>query len=736
MLLGETALLKTEVKVFIITGILFIVGLIFTFKINFNIYDKNSYLSPIDNILLNIKENRQNKVNAKEENSYYIVNIYDSVPSKLLYNLLNFFIESEADSIILDAQKNFIKDEEVIASLENIIKTNDKIFGLIDLNIEKGISFNYIDFFEYKNLYNLLPTLPDQNLFYLASCIKPPLLKESIVPAEKIGFVNRTAFFDHNNIDLLYKINDKVLFSLPFLIKSKKDKVDLNRINFNFFSVKLNNKIYYYDQKGRMSFLSGLYKEEKVENFNISSFEDAYNSMLKALELLNELNIPNLPESGSERLNIISTLPQLNDITKNRIITEAKELVIKWNAYKKGEIDKIKNKIVLISGEKNGWIKNFAHQKRLLDSNKNLMRLPVEIIFVSFIALFLLVYIFLRKNKNFNFVVILSLLFFILTVVLRNFLCVDFPLSGLLFTLFASTLLSFVTESFEFSLMSKEIRLIFKDSISKEYLKKIIYLIKNKKWSPEQKEFLCTFMDVDLSDLLNRKIDDSYIDVVNQLHKDITNIIKRHYGVVNEVSNLKIIAVFGNPDILDNHAEEAVKASEEILEKIKDAQIKEGRVVIAIHSKKEWFKLVENEFGSSYSFVGQAVNILSAMIKYAKKFNAKVLISEPVFKLCNLEPKVRLLDRVRVTEINQTFRFLELLTGREAEEKEKLLNYFHAGVKLFVNKRWDEASKYFKQCLKIDQDDIASKIFMERCKEYKYVEPESDWDGVFELDLY
>jgi len=277
--------------------------------------------------------------------------------------------------------------------------------------------------------------------------------------------------------------------------------------------------------------------------------------------------------------------------------------------------------------------------------------------------------------------------------------------------------------------------LIFKDKISRNYALKIINLIKSNKWSFAQKEYLCSFLDVDLTEVLNIKMNEDYVDLISKFNLDISEIIKKKNGIINDFKNTRKIAVFGNPCVSKNHAYDAVECSREIFKNINPGFLEKNNFTVAIHSKNEWFKLLKSDFGKNYIYIGQAENVLQGLQKYAKKFKIKTIITDTVYKLCNLNLPVRMLDKVRIVEINKTYRLFELLTAEEFQEKEQFINFFHAGLKLFENKKWNEASKYFKQCIKINEHDIAAKIFIERCKEYIYVEPVDDWDGVFEIDI-
>lgn len=65
------------------------------------------------------------------------------------------------------------------------------------------------------------------------------------------------------------------------------------------------------------------------------------------------------------------------------------------------------------------------------------------------------------------------------------------------------------------------------------------------------------------------------------------------------------------------------------------------------------------------------------------------------------------------------------------EEKQRVLDLFARGRKLYKLMQFEEAQKYFAQALKIDPEDGPSKVYFARCKVYIESPPPEDWDGVF-----
>ena len=67
------------------------------------------------------------------------------------------------------------------------------------------------------------------------------------------------------------------------------------------------------------------------------------------------------------------------------------------------------------------------------------------------------------------------------------------------------------------------------------------------------------------------------------------------------------------------------------------------------------------------------------------------------------------------------------LTG----DKKKVVELYNQGIEYYRALEWDKGIKAFEDALKIDAQDGPSKVYLERCRQYKSNPPPSDWDGVF-----
>ncbi len=96
----------------------------------------------------------------------------------------------------------------------------------------------------------------------------------------------------------------------------------------------------------------------------------------------------------------------------------------------------------------------------------------------------------------------------------------------------------------------------------------------------------------------------------------------------------------------------------------------------------------------------------------------------------------RELDFVSVKGKDEPTRIFEVFNwhGEEIRAKKlQLLPSYQEGLRNYTHQKWDEAIQLFNICLEIYPDDAISKMYVERCLQYKQNPPPPDWDGVLRM---
>lgn len=735
------------IKTIFFSIIFFIISIIFISFLLIFIYDQNSFLNLIENEIISfLKVKNFKNININFE-KYLVLNFDKKISSNDFKNILYYLNESEPMYIFIDTNFDGLKDSIFLNEISNFISKKNNIIGIVFLKNWKGFKLleNEIDRESFDNLLNLRSKY---NFLFSNYLDKIKINNIFSIKSNNIGFISNNFFlFDNNNIDILFKIKNKYILSVPLIINLKKSKIDITKIEFDYYKGKYSNKSIFYDQKGRMSFIhNNIDKLKLVQNIkNINEIENAFLSRENAINKLKSIKIFNtdlkelfLFKEENKIIEDVYKILELNDKDQNNILSEAKNEASKWKVFNTINQGKIKNSYVFITDKSNhNWITDFFYQKNLLDYGKNLVRIPV-IIIILFSIIFFLILILINYNIkrliiSLLYSIFLSLLIFVAYFFIRIYLLFDFPFVILFFIILYSFFGSIIIKKYNKKIWIKEVQDIYKGSISTQFAKKIAVYWKYNNWNLDSKQYLCTFLYIDKSNMLKKDITENEVDIIGVKNSEIETIIKNNNGIRNTFTPTEILSYFGNPPIYKEHAQIAVDTSYQINNLIININNENIKLRLALHSKEEWFKFIKKGNQKYYTYFGNSINILSSMIHYAKLFNISIIISESIYKLCKLNLPVRMLDRVNIEGIKGSIRFFELLTEENFNKNKEFYNYFHAGLKLYENKKWKEAGAYFRQCLKINKDDIASRNFLERCKNLASNKNIENWNPIFEI---
>ena len=723
---------------FLISSVLFVFIII-------NFYDQNSFLNLIENNLISYINKKEYKKPYTNYN-YSIININKKISSGDFKNLLFYINEINPEYIFLDINFDRLKDTIYKKEIEEYIEDQKNIFGIIYLLNKKGIKFskNKID----KELFeNTLNIKTKQNFIYANYLDKLRLKNIFLIKPEKIGFINNNySIFNNNNIDILFKINNKYLLSAPFILFCEENNININQLQFEYTKIKYFNRIFYCDQKGRVSFIrKKIDRSNLIENINnFDEFENAFQSRQKIIDNLSSLKLFPSNSKGiklyndeNKKINDVYNIQELDNKKQNELLTEAKDEALKWKSFKNVNQVKLRSKFIFIVQDDNyRWIPDFFYQKELLNNGLILKRIPLILIIISliFIFLFLLVINYFTKNDFIQFfiIILLSLISLTFYFFLRIYFNIDFPFITTLLIIIYSYIAGVIIKKYNNSRWLKEVKSIYKGSISSQFAKKIAIFWKYKNWNLDSKQYLCSFLYIDKSAMLKADISEDDVEIIGAKNSEIESIIKNNNGIRNTFTPTEILCYFGNPPIYKNHLKNALNAVNEINNVQINLNNENLHLRQALHAKEEWFKFIKKGNQKYYTYFGNSINILSAMIQYAKLFDVTLIVSETIFKISKFKLPVRMLDRVKIEGIKGSIRLFELLSEDKFNENKKFYNYFHAGIKLYENKKWKEASAYFRQCLKIDKEDIPSKKYLDRCKNLLNSNIEN-WAPIYEI---
>lgn len=142
--------------------------------------------------------------------------------------------------------------------------------------------------------------------------------------------------------------------------------------------------------------------------------------------------------------------------------------------------------------------------------------------------------------------------------------------------------------------------------------------------------------------------------VLNEYFAEVEPIITKYNGVINKFIGDAVMAIFGEPIQDKNHAMNAVKCANEMIEKVDELQkkwLKEGKpkieIGVGINTGEAFVGNIGSEVRLEYTVIGDMVNLASRIESYNKVYKTRFLISSTTYE------KVRdIADVIKISEVS------------------------------------------------------------------------------------
>ena len=247
------------------------------------------------------------------------------------------------------------------------------------------------------------------------------------------------------------------------------------------------------------------------------------------------------------------------------------------------------------------------------------------------------------------------------------------------------------------------------------------------------------------------------VELLNEYLTAMTDILLENKGTLDKYEGDAIIAFFGAPMDLPDHANKACIVAIKMQEALEELKVKwksEGdkwpdivknmRMRIGLNTGE----IVTGNMGSrdrmNYTMMGDSVNLAARLEEAAKQYGIFTHVSHFTKGYTDDLFELRELDTIRVVGKEEPVTTFDLL-GIKGETNEyllKLKDTFHHGIQLYKEQKWNEAIEQFNLSLKYEHErypDLKDKktnpslIYIERCQHFLKNPPPKDWDGVFTL---
>jgi adenylate cyclase len=232
---------------------------------------------------------------------------------------------------------------------------------------------------------------------------------------------------------------------------------------------------------------------------------------------------------------------------------------------------------------------------------------------------------------------------------------------------------------------------------------------------------------------------ETLVQLLNEYLSAMTRLVLKDDGLLDKYIGDGLMAVYGAPLTLPDHAYRACHTALRMLEQLQSLQPgwrARGFPEIAIRIGINTGPMVVGNMGSdlrfTYTVTGDAVNLGSRLEGVNKIYGTRIIMSEATWKQVQDRIAARELDTVRVEGKSTSVRIFEVMGFLPLPAaQQRLLQHFAQGLQAYRAQQWDRAIHCFCQTLAQQSDDVPSRLYVRRCETFKRLPPPADWDGVY-----
>jgi len=232
--------------------------------------------------------------------------------------------------------------------------------------------------------------------------------------------------------------------------------------------------------------------------------------------------------------------------------------------------------------------------------------------------------------------------------------------------------------------------------------------------------------------------------LLNEYFTLMVDCLQKEEGMLDKFIGDAVMAAFGIPVPHDDDPDRAVRTAIAMLttlEKWNRQRTGEGKLPVNIGIGLNTDRVVSGNIGSQkrmdFTIIGDGVNLAARLESACKQYGAKLLISEFTFRKLRGTYRTREIDLAVVKGKTKPVAVVEVLDFHTEETFPNIVNVlglFKDGLAKYRARRWEEATRLFREALELNPDDKPSLIHIERSQYLKENPPPEDWDGAWVLE--
>lgn len=321
-----------------------------------------------------------------------------------------------------------------------------------------------------------------------------------------------------------------------------------------------------------------------------------------------------------------------------------------------------------------------------------------------------------------------------------------------LFGYLAITVYNYITEERD----KKFLHQTFKAYLSPELIDKMYEERQSPQLGGDERVLTAVFTDIQSFSTIAEQLGSptKLVELLNEYLTAMTDILLEHHGTLDKYEGDAILAFFGAPMAMEDHAEKACRTALAMQSKLSELRgkwasegndwpqiVKDMLMRIGINSGP----IVTGNMGSktrmNYTMMGDAVNVAARLEQIGKQYGVFTTCSGEVLKLAGENSfETRLVDRIRVVGKTEPVDMFELMALRGEADSQivEMREVFQEAYRRYFQREWDRARQLFRKSLKLEPHEenpavstTPSRVFICRCEEFLEAPPGKDWDGVY-----
>ncbi len=286
----------------------------------------------------------------------------------------------------------------------------------------------------------------------------------------------------------------------------------------------------------------------------------------------------------------------------------------------------------------------------------------------------------------------------------------------------------------------RETRRAFQHYLSKDVIDTVLNDISRLGLGGERRELTVLFSDIrGFTTISEGLAPEELTGLLNEYLTPMTDLVFKYRGTLDKYMGDAIMAFFGAPLKLPDHAKAACWSAIEMMEKLEELRrgwrnrgLPELDIGIGINTGIMSVGNMGSVNRFDYTVMGDHVNLGSRLEGINKVYKSHIIISEYTRQAIGDHFTCRELDSVAVKGKKEPVRIFELVHRGPKTMEDAWIDVFHEALAAYRAQKWDEAMEIFLT-LVAQRNDPTSEIFVQRCKDMKEIPPGENWDGVLRM---